>query len=248
MFKFFYFNWETIHNILYDVDEILDLEDNNNNFLFQLSELFYIDLIIMNKEVREFDYSEKFIKEINEIQQHTQERYNLKKLVWAKIIIDLINKINEENPDENILEEIKDNNKIIFSKNLSKFNNNSYNIENLFKEDTKIDEIYSFFLKFLIKNNNFADYEYVSSIFEQLEFKNIDLTIKMFNELKKIFLSEDINKYKISEFEELINDNTKINFYYLLYEYILILKFNYIFNNVYSKNLFIYIKLIFSLI
>ena len=43
----------------------------------------------------------------------------------------------------------------------------------------------------------------------------------MFNELKNIFLSEDITKYKISEFEELINDNTKINFYYLLYEYIL---------------------------
>ena len=221
LFKFFYFNWETIDNILYEYDDVLDLEDNNNNFLFQLSELFYIDLIIMNKEVREFDYSEKFIKEINEIQQHTQERYNLKKLVWAKIIIDLINKINEENPDENILEEIKDNNKIIFSKNLSKFNNNTQNIENLLKEDTKIDEIYSFFLKFLIKNNNFADYEYVSSIFEQLEFKNIDLTITMFNELKNIFLSEDINKYKISEFVELINDNTKINFYYLLYEYIL---------------------------
>ena len=91
MFKFFYFNWETIHNILYDVDEILDLEDNNNNFLFQLFDLFYLDLIIVTNDMVEFNYTQKLINEFNEIQKNTIETYNLKKLIWAKIIIDLYN-------------------------------------------------------------------------------------------------------------------------------------------------------------
>ena len=225
-FNFFYFNWKTIHDILYEEDKLFHLE--NNNISFQLSDFFYIDIIIIHyDDIVEFKYSLKLIEKINEIQDKIKEAYNLKKLIWAKIIIDLINhfqkKEDEDNNDEDeeILKRIKINNEKIIKSNLDYIKNNFQNLENLFKKETKIDEIYSFIFAYLIKNNKFDDYKYVSSIFEQLELKNIELTITIINNLKEILQSKECNNYKVSKLEDIINDNTKINFYYLIYEYIL---------------------------
>ena len=45
LFKFLYFNWKIIDDILYEEDYVIDL-NNKKNILKQLSDFFYLDLII----------------------------------------------------------------------------------------------------------------------------------------------------------------------------------------------------------
>ena len=58
---------------------------------------------------------------------------------------------------------------------------------------------------------------------KQLDYENIYLTGTMLESLKSTLNSSDdfINNYKISDIFDLINDNTKVNFYFILFKYIL---------------------------
>ena len=206
-----------MYQILYETDKLINLDflQKKNN---DLSELFYLDLMIINViELQNFDYSSEFIENINNI--NIDEIY--KKVLYSKIIIDLINNINQEKEEENdTLEKIKEYNKKIIDDNLSEFNK-IINNKDIFED--KIDEIYSSILEKLIRNNEFRDYDYVFKIVKQLDYENIYLTGTMLESLKSTLNSSDdfINNYKISDIFDLINDNTKINFYFILFKYIL---------------------------
>ena len=174
-------------------------------------------MIINVIELQNFDYSSEFIENINNI--NIDEIY--KKVLYSKIIIDLINNINQEKEEEiDTLEKIKEYNKKIIDDNLSEFNK-IINNKDIFED--KIDEIYSSILEKLIRNNEFRDYDYVFKIVKQLDYENIYLTGTMLESLKSTLNSSDdfINNYKISDIFDLINDNTKINFYFILFKYIL---------------------------
>ena len=225
-FKFLYFNWETIHDKLYS-EESIDLENDKYNISYNLSDLFYIDLIIMNyEETKEFNYSLKFIKNIDNIQKSIYEEDTYKKLIYAKIIIDLINFIIKTNDvddiDQDILNDIKISNENIIEKSLNSIKNSFKGIDNYFsgEEIFKIDEIYSFIINELIINNKFDNEKNIFSILEQLDLKNIVLTKTMLNNLKETLDSKNINRFKISESKDYLN-KSKINFFYVLYEYIL---------------------------
>ena len=217
IYQFLYFISGKMYQILYESDKLINLDflQKKNN---DLSELFYLDLMIINViELQNFGYSLEFIENINNI--HIDEIY--KKVLYSKIIIDLINNINQEKEEENdTLEKIKEYNKKIIDDNLSEFNK-IINNKDIFED--KIDEIYSSILEKLIKNNEFRDYDYVSNILKQLDYENIYLTGTMLESLKSTLNSSDdfINNYKISDIFDLINDNTKINFYFILFKYIL---------------------------
>ena len=221
IFQFLYFIWRVFNDILYNNDKLIDLDEfkiEND----KLSELFYLDLILMyNTGISNFEYSLEFIKNINEIgKNNSKQKY--KPLIYAKIILDLINNFQDEAEiEEDSLNEIKDFNNKIIEDNLIYFND--FNIDKNDFEDKKIDEIYSSILDELIRKNKFDEYDYVVEVLEQLDYKNIFLTDTMLEKLKiTLNSSEDfINKYKISNISELINDKTKRNFYYLFYKYIL---------------------------
>ena len=221
IFQFLYFICSVINDILYKNDELIDLDefkvDNN-----KLSELFYLDLILMhNTEIYNFEYSFDLIKNINDIQKNNNEQ-TYKKMMYSKIILDLINNFQkEEEIDENSFEEIKNINENIIEENIDSFN--EFNIDKNIFESEKIDEIYSTILVELIRKNKFDDYDYVVGILDQLDYKNIFLTDSMLEKIKNTLNSSEefINKYEISDFYELINDNIKTNFYYLFYKYIL---------------------------
>ena len=217
IYLFLYFVWKNVLKILWDKDSLIDLNEqqNKNN---NLSELFYLDLM-MQEEIQNFDYPLEFIENINKIQNlDNNEIY--KKVIYSKIIIDLIKNFNQEVENDS-LEKIEEFNNKIIEDNLSEFNK-IINNKGVFEEG-KIDEIYSSILEKLIRNNEFKNYDYVLEILKQLEFENIYLTDKMLENLKKILNSSEdfINNYKISDIFDLINDNAKVNFYFILFKYIL---------------------------
>ena len=240
LFKFLYFNWKNIHDKLYKEDYVIDLDDDKYNTSFTLSDLFYIDLIIMNyEETREFYYSLKLIEKLNEKQKRFKENDTYRKLIYAKIIIDLINHIYDvDDLDQETLNDIKASNEEIMKNSLNSIKINFQGIDNYFSDEKKyqIDEIYSFILESLIKNNKiFESYDNISSILDQLDFKNIDLTNTMLENLKET-LDSDIKKYgNFSESKD-YGENKKINFYFVLYEYIFKNSF-YIYQFNFSKSL-----------
>ena len=224
IYLFLYFTWNKVgtdDGILYNESKLINLNEllNKNN---NLSELFYLDLMINDDILHYFKISLEFIENINNMQNLINDEV-YKKVIYSKIIIDLIKYFNqdEENVSTENLEKIEEFNKKILEDNLSEFNKIINNKGIL--EEGKIDEIYSSILEKLIRNNEFKNYDDVLKILKQLEYENIYLTDSMLENLKTILNSSEdfINNYKISNIFDLINDNSKINFYYILFKYIL---------------------------
>ena len=178
---------------------------------------------MINDDILEnFKISLEFIENINNMQNLINDKL-YKKVIYSKIIIDLIKNFNqdEENVSTENLEKIEEFNRKILEDNLSEFNK-IINDKGIL-EDGKIDEIYSSILEKLIRNNEFKNYDDVLKILKQLEYENIYLTDSMLENLKTILNSSEdfINNYKISDIFDLINDNAKVNFYFILFKYIL---------------------------
>ena len=89
-----------------------------------------------------------------------------------------------------------------------------------------IDSIYLKILISLIENNKFDIIDNCLGIMEQLDLINIDITKTILDGLNKIINKENklMEKYIINEKKDL-EDKIKINFYYILFKYILKNKF-----------------------
>ena len=226
LYQFLYFSWNSIYDILYNYDEIilLDEEKNKTN---KLSDLFYLDLLITKDVCKSFEYSLGFIDYINKdnkIQNMNNGTKNIKNLFLSKIIIELINGFEETDEQKKIIKEIQDANRQIIEKNIANLNEILTNVNKDYFLETKIDEIYANILVNLIKGKKFSsDYENVIKILEELDIENINLTNIMIKKLNDCLDSSEeyINHYKITCLKDLINDNIKIDFYYIFYKYIL---------------------------
>ena len=210
-FQYFYFLRNKVHDISYKKDEIIKVNEKNIN----LSSYFYLALLINeNNDFIDYEFSLTFIENINELRKKIENDTYKKKLL-SKIIISLIynykgnNEYNKEKEKE-LLDNIEnENNEIIKD-------------DKLYKKEKKIDEIYSDIIINLIKENKIDDYENTYNIINQLDLENINITKTMFDELSEALnINEDyIKKYIIKEIKDLDND-TIINFYYILFKYIL---------------------------
>ena len=222
LFQFLYLIWSSVSSLLYEYDSLININEikiNEDN----LSDLFYLDLLLLaNAEISDLEYSFEFIEKINNIQKKYKEE-KFKKIILAKIIIDLINNFNGEENINISLKEIRELNENIIMDNLEYFNNNIGKKNEDFFISNKVDKIYSYIFEELIKKNKFQNYNFVESLLKELDCENIFLTYTISECLEKCLNSTDnfINNYKISNIQELFNDNTKLNFYYLLYKYIL---------------------------
>jgi len=212
--KILYFNIEKVNKILYDSDKVIKLEDG----IYEIDYYFYLSLLInYNKNIINFDYSFDIIKKLNE----GLNSDNLRKIIKARIIIDLINDYRanyyyEYNDDLNSIE--GENQKIIVEYIKKYFELISfYQINN-----NKIDEIYITIIISLIINKKFDNYNYIYNIVEQLYLKSINLPKTMIDELIKVLdEKKDYAKYYIISKKEDIFEITKINFYFILLKYIL---------------------------
>ena len=218
-FLFFYLNNEIINDYLYKVDDVqFDLENFQNNFL----NYFYLDLLIaFNKDYVIYMYEIETIQYLN----NQEIKGNLKDVIIWKIISDLLynykNRDNYENNQDDVLDIIENNN----SERIKSVESylKQYNIEYM---DKDLDILYiDLIINALLKSNkieekNEEDKKYIKQLVYQLNLDKIDLTKPMFEELYKYLKEKGFENYKISNPEDLY-DEKKINFYYLLFKFIL---------------------------
>ena len=86
--KFLYFNKKKIHEILYEEEEKINLDNIIDN---KLSDYFYLTLLIEdNKDMVNYEYSfDIFNNLFNQLKQDNNNNY--KNIILSKIIIELIN-------------------------------------------------------------------------------------------------------------------------------------------------------------
>ena len=218
--KFIYFNKQKIHTELYDSNRIIHFLYKKKNET--LSFYFYLSLLIQdNPGVLNYTYDPDYIKKINK-QADNSKVFN--KLFFSKIIIELAEDYKETynyfgNEKEKEFDLLIQKNSIIIDFNIDKLK--ELNIE-MTKDDfisKQIDLIYADIIIALINNKMLEDYEFSYDIIKELDLEKIQITSKMFEEISKA-LDADKNKYLISNKADLKNEN-KINFYYLLFKYIL---------------------------
>ena len=138
-YRFFYFNIEKIHKILYeqDINIIID------GYIDKLSFYYYLNLLITNdKTIMNYIYSINLIKELNELQKNNKDKI-YKKLIISKIIIDLIDNYKKgdiyEEEEEETLNKIERDNKNIMEKNTNCFSEINFELP---KNDIGLDDIY----------------------------------------------------------------------------------------------------------
>ena len=216
LMKIFYFNKKKINEILYEAQKIINIDNIIDN---KLSDYFYLTLLIEdNIDIVNYEYSLDFINIIfNQLKQDNNNNY--KKIILSKIIIELIN--NYKGTDNY--------NKALHYGKLNEIENSDYikKSKESIKElglniDENIDKIYSDIIIKLIKENKIDDYENTYKIINELDLENINITKTMFDELSEALnINEDyIKKYIIKEIKDLYNKDI-INFYYILFKYIL---------------------------
>ena len=216
--KFIYFNSNWFHNVLYKKEQIVKIknEEQKKNLYY----CFYLDLLIVeNPLIINYTYSLDFIKTINTERKKTSQKYKL--IIFSKIILDLIDNYEgtdeyNENEESIELEEIKKENRQIIKDNIEIFKEIGLylNEDDILKK--KIDEIYLEIINALIRSKKIEDFEYAYIVLEQLDLKNINLTKTIFEGLIN---GQNYKDYEINNVEDL-NDEKKVNFYYLFFTFI----------------------------
>ena len=223
--KFLLLNKNYVHNILYQFEEKIKI-DYSFEIKNELNNYFCLSLLIMDKpEIVNYSYSLKFVNDIHQF--NIKQEKKLTKILISKAINDMINNLEDREDDEelcdnNLLNNIKNKNEEEIKNNLEIFNELNININ--FHEflEVKIDYIYSLLINSLIKLNKFKDKKYIYDIIDQLDIENISITETIFDKLNEILNSNEsyLKEYIIGKEEDLF-DEVKINFYYILLQYIL---------------------------
>jgi len=227
-FRFLLFNSKKIESILYEEQEILELDKFELNLEY-LHNLFYLDLLLLNNnDIINYKCSLDFIKNLNSFIKSNNNSENLiQNIIFLKVNIDLIKSYRQideynENIEENELKKMEE--QIQIKKMI---NEKLKNLNIKLKEDDilsqKIDEIYGEIIISWLKLEEFEEID--SNIINQLFPENIYLTENMFNKICHFFKNEANIKKFIIEKKEDLSDNKKINFHYILLKYILKVSF-----------------------
>ena len=223
IFKFIFSFKSTIHNILYEEEETINIQ----NFILkkELSEYYYLVLLIEdNEEIFNYAYNFDFIKEVHNLFEiiNSKKGNSFQKIVISKILSEIINNfcgLDDYNEDLNgkdidiikneIDETIKNNLKVVEELNIN------VNIQNI-----KLDVLYCEILASLIKSDRFNDYNYIYSLLDELQIDKISIGKEFLDFNKNIFSEKFIQNYIIKTVEDLLEEK-KINFYYILLKFIL---------------------------
>ena len=226
--QLFYLSRKKIHSLFYDNDYVFEFNKNDLKIVFQdkinLTELFFFQLLISDEsEIINYTYDIDYIQEINNNLFKEQNENSLQNFVGAKIIVDLINNYLAQDEKKNQeLEEIKEKNKEIIKVILKEneiLNELGYSFEDII--EMPLDEIYSDIIVLLIKNNHLSNFDYSTKIIEELNLDSIFITEVMLDKISQALdeKNEYLKDYVINENEDLVEE--KINFYYILFIYIL---------------------------
>ena len=225
--KYLYFNKKFIQEILYEDNEVLDIKYNkyNNNLEF----FFYLNLLIReNPDIYNYNFDIEYIVEFNN-ENKTKTEKKLNQVIKAKLIIELSNEYLLDNDCYDSdkgkeLDEIIKENLNIIENNISifEFINKKLNMNNII--DISIDKLYVQIIIGLIESNKFENFNFAYDIICQLNLEEIDVTKSMYDNIKQFLDNEKnqkiLNTYIIKE-ENDLKDESKVNFNFILINYIL---------------------------
>ena len=216
--EYLYLNRQKIHKILYDFDSTITI---NEEMLKEYVDYYYLYCLINYQSVLvNFKYNFQIIQDAYDKQKISKGIIN--RIIMSKIVISIIDNFLAEEEENDIIEKCtniktKCIEYIIQNKEeLNKYQKN-LDMDNLEKSDVSIEDIYSDIIYNLIISNKLNKSE---EILKELEIKKIRLNKIFYDSIKKAFSEENINNYEISEYNDFFKQD-KINFYFILFEYIL---------------------------
>ena len=216
--EYIYLNKERINQILYDEETNIKIEQN---YLVKFSDYIYLYYILAeSRDVVNYIFEIELIDAFNDILLATKSK--IKMIILSKLEIFFIEYYFEQKDDENTkkYEDMKNKCKQIINVNINYLKEDiaDLNIDNLLSDD--IENIYTEIIKSLIINGKLNDSDKTIKLLDDLEIKHIRLNKKFYDNLSKILIEKNLNKYKISDIDD-ISDENKMNFYRILFEYIL---------------------------
>ena len=216
--EYIYLNKERINQILYDEETNIKIEQN---YLVKFSDYIYLYYILAeSRDVVNYIFEIELIDAFNDILLATKSK--IKMIILSKLEIFFIDYYFEQKDDENTkkYEDMKNKCKQIINVNINYLKEDiaDLNIDNLLSDD--IENIYTEIIKSLIINGKLNDSDKTIKLLDDLEIKHIRLNKKFYDNLSKILIEKNLNKYKISDIDD-ISDENKMNFYRILFEYIL---------------------------
>lgn len=226
---FLYYNNDNIKNILFKYNEII--RKNSNTKKNSLAYFFYFSLINENVLIIDYTYPINFINETyNQLYGYCNRISNdskIKCIIMSKFIIELINcyknsdEFNVKDSNEKkVLQKIEDYCNKFIENNLSNLEEIGLNLNLGDLISKNIDEIYAEIIISLIINNKFYNFDKIKRIVEQLELKSIIITKKMYKKLSDALSlnNQYMKNYILSSIDDLLNDQKKLNFFYILLE------------------------------
>lgn len=212
-----------LNKILYNNDKIINLDD----FFGKITDLsFHFSLCMIinyNPNVINYSFSINYIKQIHNLKENCNDKV-YKKLILSKIILELINTFKSSydyfKNDKKELNEIENKTKIYF-RNINHIDLiKNMNEKELIKKG--IEEVYIKIINALIENKKLEEDKYIYDIIKQLDLENIIITKEMFQQLSLLLNSNKqfVNDYVLINIDDLFNFK-KVNFYYILFKYIL---------------------------
>ena len=228
--KLLYFNKKNIHAILYKSDRVINI---NELKISELSDYFYlISLIEDDNDIVNYEYDFNFIKNIYD-KQLVNEKNNKLKIILSIIILKLIsnykgtNYYDEAEDYTKIAEISKKIRTIINDCDMEDFDLDLEGIdEGNINKKVKIYKIYSDIINKIILSDKIDNNEYVNNILIKelnlLDFQKIYITKNILEELTKTLNenNDKIKKYIIKDLKN-FSKNSIINFYFILFKYIL---------------------------
>ena len=216
--EYIYLNKDRINQILYDEETNIKIEQN---YLVKFSDYIYLYYILAeSRDVVNYIFEIELIDAFNDILLATKSK--IKMIILSKLEIFFIDYYFEQKDDEKIkkYEDMKNKCKQIINVNINYLKEDiaDLNIDNLLSDD--IENIYTEIIKSLIINGKLNDSDKTIKLLDDLEIKHIRLNKKFYDNLSKILIEKNLNKYKISDIDD-ISDENKMNFYRILFEYIL---------------------------
>ena len=216
--EYIYLNKERINQILYDEETNIKIEQN---YLVKFSDYIYLYYILAeSRDVVNYIFEIELIDAFNDILLATKSK--IKMIILSKLEIFFIDYYFEQKDDENTkkYEDMKNKCRQIINVNINYLKEDfaDLNIDNLVSDD--IENIYTEIIKSLIINGKLNDSDKTIKLLDDLEIKHIRLNKKFYDNLSKILIEKNLNKYKISDIDD-ISDENKMNFYRILFEYIL---------------------------
>ena len=228
IFEFIYSYKKVIHNyILYKEEKTINIDEFKLKIGF--SQLYYLYLLIIEEEeIINYEYSFDFVKKIYEFLKEINLTNNkLLKIVSSKIVIEIINNFCEtDNYDEDIngkdIERFKIEIDKIIKNNLDIFKKLNLDINEDKIESFKVNDIICDFIISLIKQNKFENYDYVYSFLDEIDLENIKIGKQILNRLNEVLdKKNDYMKAYIIDSKDHLYDESRINFYYILFKFIL---------------------------